>query len=99
MTELYIGLEIWAAVGLVITAIILATPPWMDTLPRWTQIAIAAIGGPVLWIFISFFVVWMLRDNGPVPRYDEHHAGFGSVKNGLYEGNGPLRFESAADGS
>jgi hypothetical protein len=34
MTELYIGLEIWAAVGLVITAIILATPPWMDTLPR-----------------------------------------------------------------
>ncbi|MGI9258046.1 MAG: hypothetical protein ACR2QQ_04360 [Gammaproteobacteria bacterium] len=99
MTELYIGLEIWAAIGFAITAIILVTPPWMDTLPKWAQIAVATIAGPILWIFISFFVIWMLRDNGPVAQYGAHQAGSDSVKNDLYGGNGRFQFGSAADGS
>lgn len=99
MTELYFVLEIWAVIGAVITAIILATPPWMDTLPKWRQIAVAVIGGPVLWIFISFFVFWMLRDNGPIPKYRARQSEPDSARIKLYDRNERLQFGSATDGS
>ena len=99
MTELYLGLEIWAAVGIFITVIILATPPWMDTLPEWMQIAIAAIGGPVLWLFISFFVFWMLRDEGSVLKYSGHRPAADPTENEFYDGHDSLQYGSASDGS
>ena len=65
MTELYIGLAIWAVVGVIIVALIFASPPWMPTLPEWAQITITVISGPMVWICIAFVAFWVLGDDGP----------------------------------
>ncbi len=65
MTELYIGLAIWAVVGVVIVAIIFASPPWMPTLPEWAQITITVFSGPMVWICIACVAIFVLMDDGP----------------------------------
>ena len=44
--------------------ILLACPPWMHTLPKWAQICVAIVGGPVAWICIAFFAYWVISDDG-----------------------------------
>jgi len=65
MTELYIVLAIWAVVGVVSMAIIIASPPWIHALPEWAQITITVISGPMVWICIACFAIFMLMDDGP----------------------------------
>ena len=65
MTELYIVLAIWAVVGVASMAIIIARLPWIHALPKWAQITITVISGPMVWICIALFAFWVLRDDGP----------------------------------
>ncbi len=60
MTELYIGLAIWAVVGVVIVAIIFVSPPWMPALSEWAQITITVFSGPMVWICIACVAILVL---------------------------------------
>ena len=65
MTELYIVLAIWAFVGIVSMAIIIASPPWSHAFPEWAQITITVISGPMVWICIACLAILVLMNDGP----------------------------------